>query len=285
MKRTAILFTILLCFGCMAFAQESSDTVFNITVGDTMVWRPFSSCHSIGYSVSNRRVINYSIVNFGIQVIALRPGHSDITVQCDDTTMVASFEVKEPYTLAETTKPIKPQTQMFASTYHFNPPTDYFFITFTDPGNHCRETWVKIGDEEAYNDGHGTDRWWSNKTGENWYYRPDAQGWTDDVKWEFEPFGDSFFPLNAFFREIDTDGDLSQYYIGMETVLDVNCWVFFVDFEDGTVIRYWVDPSHGCTLRRQMNQNEPQEAVVYDLKYTRWYFGPRLKKSLHDTRR
>ena len=143
---------------------------------------------------------------------------------------------------------------------------------------------MKVGDNEAYNDGHGGDRFWNIKTGKNWYYRPDAQGWTDDVDWEFEAFGESFFPLNAFANEVDKS-DLSQYYIGMDKVLDVNCWVFFVEQPDGSVIRYWVDPANGCTLQRQVNADEPRVVTVYDLKYTRLYFGPSFKKSLHDTTR
>lgn len=289
MKKTTILLALSLCFGSMAFAQVGNDKTFEITVGDTVIWQPFDACDNIGYSLTNPRTIKFSLVGFGdrIQVIGTQVGTSDVMAKCGGTTATAKFKVNPPYSEpVEVAKPTKPQTQAFTSTYRFNPPKDHFFITFTDPRNHCRETWAKIGNEEAYNDGHGTDRWWSVKTGENWYFVPEFQGWTDDVKWEFEAFSDnSFFPMNAFQREVDTDGDLSQYYIGMERVLDVNCWMFFVEIE-GNVVRYWVDPSNGCTLKRQFNFEDPQEAVVYDLNYTKWYFGPKFKKAgLHDTRR
>ena len=104
------------------------------------------------------------------------------------------------------------------------------------------------------------------------------------MDWEFEAFGESFAPLNSFANEVNKD-DLSQYYVGMEKVLDIDCWKFFVDFEDGSVIQYWVDPANGCTLKRQLNADKPKEVTVYDLNYTKLYFGPSFKKSLHDTTR
>ena len=79
--------------------------------------------------------------------------------------------------------------------------------------------------------------------------------------------------------------NLSQYYVGMEKVLTVDCWHFFVDQEDGSVIQYWVDPINGCTLKRQVNNEKPREVAVYDLNYRKLHFGPSFKKGLHDTRR
>lgn len=286
MKKT-LYFLMLLCFGQLAMAQNTNEKEFKITIGDTIVWKPFDNCDNIGYNISNRKSVSFSPIKYGekVQVIGLQSGESRISATCNDSTVVAVFIVQKPFVApAIVEKPQKPETQAFSSNYRFVPPTNHFFITFTDPINNCRETFVKVGDDEAYNNGMGVDRFWNIKTGKNWFYRPEAQGWSPEVDWEFEPFGDSFFPLNAFAREVVTD-DLSQYYIGMEKVLDVNCWMFFVDREDGDVIRYWVDPTNGCTLRRQVNNDEPREVAVYDLKYTKLYFGPKFKKSLHDTTR
>jgi len=172
----------------------------------------------------------------------------------------------------------------FTGTYKFTPPTNNYFITINNTGTGFNETYMKHGDDEAFNDGQGVDRFWNIKTGKNWYYRPDAQGWTDDVDWEFEPLGESFPILNSFADEVNKD-DLSNYYVGMEKVLDIDCWHFFVDFEDGTVIQYWVDPANGCTLKRQINADPAKVVTVYDLKYTKLYFGPSFKKGLHDTTR
>ena len=295
MKKALFTFMIL-CFCGLVTAQETNETEFKIALGDTVVWKPFDNCDNIGYNIKGPKVINYNPVKYDcIQVIAKNVGNSSIIATCNDnnTEAVANFIVFDPNdvpVVAE--KPIKPASQTFTSTYKFNPPTDNFFITINDLGSKFNETYMKHGDDEAFNDGQGIDRFWNVKTGKNWYYRPDAQGWTDDVDWEFEPFGESFPILNSFANEVNKD-NLSNYYVGTEKVTvgnsekpsDIECWKFFVDFEDGTVIQYWVDPANGCTLKRQVNADPAKVVTVYDLKYTRLYFGPSFKKGLHDTTR
>ena len=283
------LVTIMfLCIASFAMAQESNETELKMNVGDTLLWKPFDNCEAIGYSISGPKTIGYTPIKYGeqIQIIAKQAGSSKITATCtdNDAKAVAHITVKAPVAPVTVVKMEKPKTQTFTGTYKFNPPTNNFFVTVTNPENNCRETFVKIGDKEAFNDGQGIDRFWDIKTGKNWYYRPEAQGWTDDVDWEFEPFGKSFFPLDAFANEVNKD-NLSSYYVGMEKVLDVNCWHFFVDNADGSAVQYWVDPSNGCTLKRQVNNDEPRVVTVYDLNYTKLYFGPSFKKGLHDTTR
>jgi hypothetical protein len=260
-----------------------------MALGDTVVWRPFDNCDNTGYEINGPKIISFKTVKFGdcIQVIAKRVGKSSIIATCNDSNdqAVARFTVFDPNDVPAVVEiPVKPATQSFTGTYNFNPPTDNFFITINDLGTKRNETYMRHGDNEAYNDGLGIDRFWNVKTGKNWYYRPDAQGWTDDVDWEFEAFGESFPIINSFATEVEKN-NLSNYYVGMEKVLDINCWHFFVDFEDNLVIQYWVDPSNGCTLKRQMNADPAKVVTVYDLKYTKLHFGPSFKKGLHDTRR
>ncbi len=288
MKKT--LFTlILLCLGCIVTAQEEKETEFKMSLNDTIVWKPFDNCNALGYNTKGPKVISFKPIHFGekIEIIAKKVGKCNIVATCqdNDTEAVASITVIDPNDvpiIAE--KPVKPETLPFTSTYSFNPPKNNFFITINDMGSGFNETYMKHGDDEAFNDGQGVDRFWNVKTGKNWYYRPDAQGWTDDVDWEFDPFGESIPFINAFATEVNKD-NLSNYYVGTEKVLDIDCWKFFVDFEDGTVIQYWVDPANGCTLKRQINTDPAKVVTVYDLKYTRLYFGPSFKKGLHDTRR
>ena len=275
-----------MCLGCIAIAQETNVTKFELNVGDTLVWQPFEKPGNIRYNVSNPRFIGYHVLGLGnkLQIIAKNEGIAIVTASSDDTLLHATIFVKGPEESTHVVViPQKPATQPFTAIYSFNPPADNFFITSTNPASDCRETYVKVGNKEAFNDGLGVDRIWDIKNGENWYYRPEAQGWTDDFRWEFEPLGESFFPLNTFAKEVDKT-NLSNYYVGMERVLDVNCWHFFVDDKDG-VIQYWVDPANGCTLKRQVNNEPAREVVVYDLKYTKLQFGPSFKKGLHDTRR
>lgn len=285
-----ILITLIIfAIGSTAFAQEAEQTEFKMALGDTVVWKPFASCDAIGYNIKGSKVFNFKHLHYGekIQITALKIGNGSIIATCsdNDAIAVANISVYDPnITPIVAEKLVKPATQTFTGTYKFNPPTDYFFITINDEGTRFNETYMKHGNDEAFNDGQGTDRFWNIKTGKNWYYRGDAQGWTDDVDWEFEPFGESFFPINAFANEVNKD-NLSQYYVGMEKVLDINCWKFFVDKEDGTVIQYWVDPANGCTLKRQVNTDAPRTVTVYDLNYKRLYFGPSFKKGLHDITR
>lgn len=284
MKKSILTLLIMASMAQMSFAQEN--TQLEMKVGDTIVWQPFAEPSNIGYSFTNRNLINYKPLGFGekMQIITKREGRASvIAIQGEKKStidlIIKTHEVVAPVIVIE-----KPETQVFTSTYRFNPPADNFFITITDTERKFNETYMKHGDEEAFNDGQGIDRFWNVKTGENWYYRPEAQGWTDDVEWEFEAFGKSFFPLNSFANEVNKD-DLSNYYVGMERILDVNCWHFFVEQEDGSVIQYWVDPSNGCTLKRQVNNEAARVVTVYDLNYTKVYFGPSFKKGLHDTRR
>jgi hypothetical protein len=278
-------------------AQEATETEFKISLGDTIVWKPFDKCNALGYNIKGPKVISFKPVHFGekIEIIAKKVGKSSIVATCQDSNLeaVASIIVLDPNDvpiIAE--KPVKSETLPFTSTYSFNPPKDNFFITINNTGTGFNETYMKHGDDEAFNDGQGVDRFWNVKTGKNWYYRSDAQGWTDDVDWEFEAFGESVPFLNAFATEVSKD-NLSNYFVGTEKITvgtsdkpsDIECWKFFVDFEDGTVIQYWVDPANGCTLKRQINTDPAKVVTVYDLKYTRLYFGPSFKKGLHDTTR
>ena len=288
---------MFLCVAGFLAAQDSNENEFKMTVGDTIEWKPFANCNSLNYNISGPKVISFKPVHFGekIQIIAKQAGKSSIIATCssNDSSVVAAITVNEPYTtpvVAE--KPVKPETLAFTHTYSFNPPADNYFITIRNEASGSNETYMKHGDDEAYNDGQGIDRFWNIKTGKNWYYRPDAQGWTDDVDWEFEPFGTSFSPINSFATEVD-HSNLSNYYVGNENLtvggankpMEIDCWHFFVDQEDGNVIQYWVDPANGCTLKRQINNEPPKIVTVYDLTYTRLYFGPSFKKGLHDTRR
>jgi len=295
MKKLALFLILWAGITPLLLAQEPQE--FRVAIGDTLVWKPFENCNAIGYVIKGPKVISFKHLHWGekIQVIALKAGKSSIVATCNDnnTEAVANFIVVDPNEVPVVLeKPVKPATLPFTGSYHFNPPTNYFFITINDMGSGFNETYMKHGDDEAYNDGQGVDRFWNVKTGKNWYYRPDAQGWTDDVDWEFEAFGESFPIINSFANEVDKS-DLSNYFVGTETLTvgnsvkptDIECWHFFVDYPDGNVIQYWVDPANGCTLKRQINADPAKVVTVYDLNYTRLYFGPSFKKGLHDTTR
>ena len=281
---------VLLCIATFAMSQERKEIEIKISLGDTMVWAPYDHCDTIHYSTRFPQNIDFQLINYGesVQVVAKRIGQSRVTAKCKsaDTIYVANITIIDPNAPEEVPViPVKPATQAFTGVYKFIPPVDNFFITIRDEGTQFNETYMKHGDEEAFNDGQGIDRFWNVKTGMNWYYCPDAQGWTDDVDWEFEPLDASCPALNAFEKDVTDKSNLSKYYVGQEKVLGIDCWRFFVEQEDGSVNQYWVDPKNGCTLKRQFNNEPPKVVTVYDQKYTRVHFGPSFKKGLHDNRR
>lgn len=286
--KKSLLTVFLILSSMILMAQESFTEEYRVNIGDTLLWRPFTQCNNISYKVSSKDIVEFTPTMGGkVQVIAMKEGTCQLKATCGDVVVNATIIVgkTQEAPITEKVELQKPETQTFTGTYQFNPPTDHFFITFSNPLDEYRETYAKIEQEEAYNNGNGIDRFWNTSSGANYYYVPESQGWTDDVAWDFEAFGDSFFPLNAFAREVNTEENLSKYYTGTEPVMGIDCWTFFVEMEDGNVVRYWVDPSNGCTLKRIVNDEKPYEITVYDLNYTKWFFGPKYKKSLHDKTR
>ena len=266
-------------------------TVDNVTEirlqpGENTSWRPYEACKELRFSTSGSNVIKTMPKADGrVTITALSCGTATITAKCGEESMKAKVivaEIKPEDTMKFSFE--RPVAKPFTGTYKFNPPTDHFFITYTNPYSQSVITLAKIGAEEAFKDINGSDRFWNTETGKNYYYRSDAQGWTPDVDWDFEAFGDSFFPLNTFNREANIDS-LAQYFVGTETVAGIDCWHFYVEGNDGNVIQYWVDPANGCTLKRQVNLDAPHTVTIYNLDYRKWEFGPKYKKSLHDKTR
>ena len=73
-----------------------------------------------------------------------------------------------------------------------------------------------------------------------------------------------------YFRQYDFDESrLAEYYVGTETVLGVECWVFDAKGLNAMTTKYWVDKSNGCTLK-MVNGDEEMVLTHYDLNYTEW---------------
>lgn len=288
--KKALVTIMFFCLCGIAMAQETNTPQLKMSIGDTAFWKPFDYCDRLGYSLAGDKLIEFYPVHFGekIEIVAKKAGRTSIIATCSDTDTLTwvDFIITDPNDVPVIIeKPVKPATQEFTGIYQFNPPKDNYFVTINDTESNRKETFMKHGDNEAHNDGVGFDRFWNVKTGKVWYYCPDAQGWTDDVDWEFEPLDETCPALNSFDKEVKDKSDLSKYYVGTEKVLDFNCWHFFVDIDEDTVIQYWVDPANGCTLKRKVNGEPARVVTVYDLNYTKLYFGPSFKKGLHDTRR
>ena len=264
-------------------------TVDNVTKirlqpGENTSWRPYESCKELRFSTSGSNVIKTMPKADGrVMITAVGCGTATITAKCGEESMKAKVivaEIKPEDTMKFSFE--RPVAKPFTGTYKFNPPTDHYFISYTDPMGKSTETRVKIGDEESYHDDKGVDCYWNVKTGENFHYDLD-KGWQPDVKFDFEPLASEFFPLNAFNIEVPADS-IANCYLGEEEYLGINCWVFFTQKPDGSIVKFWVDPANGCTLKRQVNSDEPCVVKMYTLNYTKWEFGPR-KKSRKDITR
>lgn len=261
------------------YAQE-----FCLQPGETASWRPFTECKELRFSTTGSNVARAMPKPDGrVTITALGCGTAYITARCGEESekvKVIVAEIKPEDTMKFSFE--RPVAKPFTGTYKFNPPTDHFFVSYSDPMGKSTETRVKIGDEESYHDGKGVDCYWNVKTGENFHYDLD-KGWQPDVKFDFEPLSHDFFPLNAFAIEVPADS-IANCFIGEENYLGVNCWVFFTQKTDGSIVKFWVDPANGCTLKRQVNNDEPCIVKMYTLNYTKWEFGPR-KKSRKDITR
>lgn len=277
---------LMLGISSIVWGQTADNmTEIRLQPGENTSWRPYESCKELRFSTSGSNVIKTMPKADGRVIItALSCGTATVTARCGEEIMKAKVIVAE--IRPEDTMKIsyeRPVAKPFTGTYQFNPPIDHFFISYSDPLGKSTETRAKIGDEEAYHDGKGVDRYWNVKTGDSYYFHLD-NGWKPDVKFDFEPLSPSFYPLNAFSVEVPADS-IANCFLGEEEFAGVNCWVFFTQKPDGSIVRFWVDPSNGCTLKRQVNSDEPCYVKMYTLNYTKWEFGPRYKKHNNNTTR
>lgn len=287
--RKIILFLLLGACG-LAWGQDGENVVeFCMKPGETTVWRPFESCKELRISTHGSKVVDVTPKADGKLVIsALGVGRASVVARCgSDVSLKASVTVCENIAVDTSVRRVRPEGKAFHGKFAFNPPADHFFVTYVDKSRNVVVTRGKIGDEESYDDGTGWDRFWNVKTGENWYFHVE-KGWIDDVRFDFEPLNINYSPMNAFAMEADltafSDSDATfNDYLGDEVFHGINCWVFFVQKEDGSIVRFWVDPANGCTLKRQSNEDEPCEVSNYNLDYRVWDFGPHYKKRHKDS--
>ncbi len=160
--------------------------------------------------------------------------------------------------------------------YTFDPPTDNYYIE-TDTYIQARvgnlyTYWDK--EDSAYSYHLNSDLqglWWYD--GSQW-----VLGW--DYTWEeyyeqmqspayiFSSMEDGLLRLlGAFGQE---EKLFTDYYLGMETVAGIDCWVFDSKGINTLRCKYWVDPSNGCVLKfdHYEEADYTEEIRVYDLNYT-----------------
>ncbi len=161
------------------------------------------------------------------------------------------------------------------NTYVFAPPTDNYYVE-TDTYTQARvgslyTYWDKEDPTYSYHANAELQGIW-------WYYEGQwSLGW--DYTWEeyAEEMGSPAYIFSAMeeglmrlLRAFGSEDRLFEdYYLGMETVAGVNCWVFDSKGINTLYCKYWVDPSNGCVLKfdHYESGDYSEEVRVYNLNY------------------
>ena len=72
MKRVLIAM-LFLCLTGFVMAQEANETEFKMSLGDTIVWKPFENCNMLGYNIKGPKVISFKPVHFGEKIEIVEP--------------------------------------------------------------------------------------------------------------------------------------------------------------------------------------------------------------------
>ncbi len=170
--------------------------------------------------------------------------------------------------------------------YKFDPPTDNYYIetdTFIE---------ARVGNLYTY--------WDKEDSTYSYHLNSDLQGlwWYDGSQWilgwdyTWEEYYEEMQSPAYFFSSME-DGLMrllgafgqeeklfTDYYLGMETVAGVNCWVFDSKGINTLYCKYWVDPSNGCVLKfdHYEDGDYSEEILVYDLNYTELSMSLRPEK-------
>lgn len=166
----------------------------------------------------------------------------------------------------------------FSGTYIYTPFTDNYYIEWTSGGGTYFA--AGVGDDFCHMPTEEMVTYINCATGEGWSRAADGTEWyQDDYDYSdmdhlsyvgvFSAMEDFFMKyFRAYGKE---DSELTDYYVGMEKVAGVNCWVFDTQGLNAIEMKYWIDPSNGCCLKYQTKEDGyTVEITEYNLNYTSW---------------
>ena len=121
MKKTLITL-MFLCIAGLAMAQEANETEFKMSIGDTIIWKPFDDCNMMNLNRLGEKAIDFKVTGKffdRVQIIALRKGNCGLKAICGDNGQetlanIIVYDPNEVPVIVE--KPVKPATQAFTST-------------------------------------------------------------------------------------------------------------------------------------------------------------------------
>lgn len=172
--------------------------------------------------------------------------------------------------------------EAFAQTiaYNFKPPQNNFYAKWKDyngvthfHGYINGGLWSgETGEDEKFSTSDGK---YYFRDGNKWYLddnydSSDVKGWVSNHLAEPEMLGHYY---TQFWKRYNTalgGLDAKLYHKGQERFLGINCDIFV----DNMNLKYWIDPSNGCTLKiADVSGNIGYEVLEYNLKFTNWPAG------------
>jgi hypothetical protein len=168
----------------------------------------------------------------------------------------------------------------FSGNYKYNPPADNYYVAFKSDGGslsfeaqigkeYCFQATEEMVEFIDYTTGKG---WMRETDGTEWY--PDDYDFTDEEAYGYNsPLGAMEDGFLKYFRAYGKeDSQLSEYYVGMEKVAGINCWVFDSKGLNAITDKYWIDPANGACLKYINTESGYVygEVTEYNLNYTAW---------------
>lgn len=183
----------------------------------------------------------------------------------------------------------------FNGEYVYNPPTDNYYIAWTyydadGSGGEGKDIYARIGqghtvaisDIGIYHASDETQKYYERAwEGEysDWMVSP-GYGY-NEWKNDFDEFGPDLGSCNAmedyfmpYFRAFGFDkieGKMNEFYVGIEKICGVECWVFDTNNLNTIDFKFWIDPSNGVCLK-VLDKDDGSYSIVtdYNLNYTSW---------------
>jgi len=292
MKRwIALLLSVLMLFSLTACDEdkekydEEYDEEYEIFVNSSEEWHPFPGKTNVEFSVSDEYVIACQTTPSKISFTGKQVGKSVITATVDGEEKKALFEVKR----------MVAKDEEIVINYAYNPPQNNYYLR-TEDENGTVEAVGRIDSifAQHYSGDFTYYQYYSDETKMHYEYDTSKQLWQmymdskNDAENSYKEFQDGRASNAAnhdtemviaqfetifmrYFRQYGLDESrLVEYYVGTDTVLGVECWVFDGKGLNGIDDKYWVDPSNGCTLKVESKDGSVWQLTHYDLDYTEW---------------
>jgi hypothetical protein len=179
--------------------------------------------------------------------------------------------------------------EVAAQSYNFKPPQNNFYVKYRKEGRTCFYGYIN-GEIWSYDTGSEYPVFVTSKgkvyeyINNKWaidpeaFYSPeDIQAWKTQATTAPPMLSEYYTRFWKAYNQQAASGKLNPklFHLGKERFLGVDCDIFKDEY--GGQIRYWIDPSNGCTLKLVADgktvDKETIEVLEYNLKFTAWPAG------------